>query len=336
MSLKNKLSSWRKQVIEVPKRTTKTVNFFDTKPNMIFVQNNYTLPIYVSLDSIPTLSKHDYKIKANYGKCVGRPYGTQQFYIMNDSDIDMTIPIWSIAEEFDFSILQDFSIDELNLADESLEALKSDGIIKGFSEGVMLPRGTNEIGSVKILDESLNFLITKLGGQNGYGTNGTLGKIERITDESKGNILSILNNLKGFFSVAPYVEYDYSFVKNIEKIVTAINNKEITCNVETKEPCPIENIIKTREQNPIVGTSTTSDRMIYIKKFIVSESKVTFQITNGTNVKDSFELDFSEGLTEISDIKIPIPEGYYYNIISGNGSDDDRAIYTLFAEVYEV
>lgn len=335
MSLKNKLSSWRKQVIEVPKRTTKTINFFDTKPNMIFVQNNYSLPIYVSLDSIPTLNKHDYKINPNYGKCVGRPYGTQQFYVMNNTDIDMTVPIWSIADEFDFSILQDFSIDELNLGNESLEALKSDGIVKGFADGVMLPRGTNEIGSVKILEDSLNYLINKIGGNNGYSNIGTLGKIESYCDHVKGDVLGILNNLKGFLSVKPSTEYDYSFVKNIEKIIDAINNKEITCNVQSIEACPIENILKTREQNHIVGNSSSSDRLIHIKKFTVSESKVTFQITNGTNVKDSFALDFSEGITEISDIKIPIPVGYYYNLISGNGSDD-RAVYTLFAEVYEV
>ena len=82
-NLKNKLSSWRKQIIEVTKRTCKSYTFFDTKPNMIYVQNNSNFPIYISLDSIPTTEKYDFKIKSNSERCIGRPYGSQQIYILN-------------------------------------------------------------------------------------------------------------------------------------------------------------------------------------------------------------------------------------------------------------
>lgn len=344
MSLKSKLSSWRKQLIEVPRRTCKTVNFFDTKPNMIFVQNNYNFPFFVSLDSIPTTKKFDYKIKSNYGKCVGRPYGTQQFYILNDNDIDMTVPIWSIAEEFDFSILQDFSLEELSLTSENLEALKPDGIIKGFENGVMLPQGTNEIGSVSLSSEDKEILQeTSLSGLQIYNTlddvigyyeiklNSTLNQ-DFLTCNGSLYLLARLICDNKIPNDGSYIDSgdDITSLKKLYEVLVSINNKE------TKPTVPTETILKTRTQEDLQGVKATKNHIIHIKNFTVYESIVKIEITNGTQISNSLTLDFSDDLKSITDLKISIPEGYFYKVTSGNGSTDDKAIYTLLAEIYEV
>lgn len=148
--LSNELSSWRKHLVECKAGIVNTLNFRDTRPNVMLVMNPSNSKIMCCLDSIPTEKNYDFLIKNHYARLVGRPTPTSQVYFL--SDYDVTLQVYSIYDKnFDPSWLSDFSIDNVNLESESLQPLldalkaQSKTEIAGIKEGVILPTHDSDI-----------------------------------------------------------------------------------------------------------------------------------------------------------------------------------------------
>ena len=141
--LTSQLSTWRKDNVECKKGNVTTLWFKDTQPNIMFIQNDSDTDLYVSIDHIPTKNDYAFKVKAHNNRLVARPYKTAQLYILNDGGLDVSCVVWSIFDTFRPEMLNDFSVDKIDLAsatlDEMISELSYDGVIRGFANGVKVP-----------------------------------------------------------------------------------------------------------------------------------------------------------------------------------------------------
>lgn len=148
--LSNELSSWRKHLVECEAGIVNTLNFRDTRPNVMLVMNPSNAKVMSCLDSIPTESNYDFMIKNHYARLVGRPTPTSQVYFLSDTNV--TLQVYSIYDKnFDPSWLSDFSIDNVNLTTETLQPLldalkaQSKTKIAGVEDGVVLPTHDSDV-----------------------------------------------------------------------------------------------------------------------------------------------------------------------------------------------
>ena len=153
--LTNQLSTWRKDNVECKKGNVTTLWFKDTQPNIMFIQNDSDTDLFVSIDHIPTRNDYAFKVKAHNNRLVARPYKTAQLYILNDGGTDVSCTVWSIFDTFRPEMLNDFSVDKIDLAsatlDEMISELSYDGVIRGFANGVKVPEIANIVASLENL-----------------------------------------------------------------------------------------------------------------------------------------------------------------------------------------
>ena len=156
--LTSQLSTWRKDNVECKKGNVTTLWFKDTQPNIMFIQNDSDTDLFVSIDHIPTRNDYAFKVKAHNSRLVARPYKTAQLYILNDGGTDVSCVVWSIFDTFRPEMLNDFSVDKIEIAsatlDEMISELSYDGVVRGFANGVKVP----EVAGIA---ESLTSLISK-------------------------------------------------------------------------------------------------------------------------------------------------------------------------------
>ena len=145
--LTSQLSTWRKDNVECKKGNVTTLWFKDTQPNIMFIQNDSDTDLYVSIDHIPTRNDYAFKVKAHNNRLVARPYKTAQLYILNDGGTDVSCTVWSIFDTFRPEMLNDFSVDKIEIAsatlDEMISELSYDGVIRGFANDVKVPEMTD-------------------------------------------------------------------------------------------------------------------------------------------------------------------------------------------------
>ena len=153
--LTSQLSTWRKDNVECKKGNVTTLWFKDTQPNIMFIQNDSDTDLYVSIDHIPTRNDYAFKVKAHNNRLVARPYKTAQLYILNDGGTDISCVVWSIFDTFRPEMLNDFSVDKIDLAsatlDEMISELSYDGVIRGFANGVKVPEIADIVASLENL-----------------------------------------------------------------------------------------------------------------------------------------------------------------------------------------
>ena len=153
--LTSQLSTWRKDNVECKKGNVTTLWFKDTQPNIMFIQNDSETDLYVSIDHIPTRNDYAFKVKAHNNRLVARPYKTAQLYILNDGGTDVSCVVWSIFDTFRPEMLNDFSVDKIDLAsatlDEMISELSYDGVIRGFASGVKVPEIADILSSLENL-----------------------------------------------------------------------------------------------------------------------------------------------------------------------------------------
>ena len=195
--LTNQLSTWRKDNVECKKGNVTTLWFKDTQPNIMFIQNDSDTDLYVSIDHIPNRNDYAFKVKAPNNRLVARPYKTAQIYILNDGGKDVSCTVWSIFDTFRPEMLNDFSVDKIDLAsatlDEIISELSYDGVIRGFANGVKVPE-------VEGIAENLNKLIS----------NGAV-----------ANVVNLYNILNSLGTIAGKIQniYDKQYhIKNIKPI----------------------------------------------------------------------------------------------------------------------
>ena len=192
--LTNQLSTWRKDNVECKKGNVTTLWFKDTQPNIMFIQNDSETDLFVSIDHIPTRNDYAFKVKAHNNRLVARPYKTAQLYILNDGGTDVSCTVWSIFDTFRPEMLNDFSVDKIEIAsatlDEMIGELSYDGVIRGFANGVKVP----EIAGIV---ESLNNLIN----------NGVV-----------ANVVNLYNILNSLTTIATKLQSIYDKQEHIEDI----------------------------------------------------------------------------------------------------------------------
>ena len=153
--LTSQLSTWRKDNVECKKGNVTTLWFKDTQPNIMFIQNDSDTDLFVSIDHMPTRNDYAFKVKAHNNRLVARPYKTAQLYILNDGGTDVSCVVWSIFDTFRPEMLNDFSVDKIDLAsatlDEMISELSYDGVIRGFANGVKVPEIANIVASLENL-----------------------------------------------------------------------------------------------------------------------------------------------------------------------------------------
>ena len=153
--LTSQLSTWRKDNVECKKGNVTTLWFKDTQPNIMFIQNDSDTDLFVSIDHIPTRNDYAFKVKAHNNRLVARPYKTAQLYILNDGGVDVSCTVWSIFDTFRPEMLNDFSVDKIDLAsatlDEMISELSYDGVIRGFANGVKVPEVADIVASLENL-----------------------------------------------------------------------------------------------------------------------------------------------------------------------------------------
>ena len=192
--LTNQLSTWRKDNVECKKGNVSTLWFKDTQPNIMFIQNDSDTDLYVSIDHIPTRNDYAFKVKAHNNRLVARPYKTAQLYILNDGGTDVSCTVWSIFDTFRPEMLNDFSVDKIELGSatlsEMISELSYDGVVRGFANGVKVPE-------VSEIAENLNNLIS----------NGAV-----------ANVVNLYNILNSLGTIAGKIQSIYDKQSHIEDI----------------------------------------------------------------------------------------------------------------------
>lgn len=150
--------SWRHQKVPISGYSLKTIHFMDTSPNQFMIQNPTGATLYIGISTIPTANNYEFKVAPNSSKTFGRPIPTDELYILNISNADISINLFSVLDRFDLSLMTDTNV-SLDLS--IVEAIKGDGMINGFANGVSLPAGTKHIGEVSI-DSATTVLLTSI------------------------------------------------------------------------------------------------------------------------------------------------------------------------------
>ena len=214
--------SWKQEEIKIPGNALVTVHFDDTKPNMFMLQNPNETVLHIGITRIPTERTYEFKIDANNSSTFGRPVETDVIYILNKSNVSATVSLFSVADDFEMSILQSLSVD-------LSKSPVYDGIIKGFTNGVSLPSGTNKIGNVDI-----NGALPA--GSNKIGNVGITGSLPEGTNkigkvETENNPFSMMY----FDTVTESILVELSN-RNIKHIVFLANDSEGGVTLYLKKP----------------------------------------------------------------------------------------------------
>ena len=129
----NNLSSWRKEEIKIKQHELYTLNYRDTMPNIFVVVNPNVAVLKIGITNLPRTDSFEFKVDYNSTETVGRPIGTHNLYILNDSSKDVTVTVFSIEQEFDPQILKNLNV---NLQDYEIQ---TSAVISGFKAGVAMP-----------------------------------------------------------------------------------------------------------------------------------------------------------------------------------------------------
>lgn len=162
-----KYSSWRQQTVKCPAGKLTEVYFGNTNPNMFFVSNFSGVLIYGGLNRVPTFESHEFEFKPYKQKPFGLPLGRRVLYLLNSSDIDISLDVYSTEMPFDLNILHDFSIDKVEITNESPMNIELDSVKEGlkvpvhvdsFKAGTSLSVQTAKENEIKsLLDDLLSY-----------------------------------------------------------------------------------------------------------------------------------------------------------------------------------
>ena len=185
----NNLSSWQDADYLVKGGEVLTIDFLEkVAPNQFVLQNSNNVKLHVSISNIPTLTRYEFIVDKNSYGVFGRPTETRKLYVFNTGTSDANIKLFSVNKPFDMNILKDFNVSTGDLK------VATDGIVKGFQSGVMLPKGTNNIGSVSIDDEDM--ILFETIGQDIDDINGNVGEMKTSIASNLDNTNTIVSLLQ--------------------------------------------------------------------------------------------------------------------------------------------
>lgn len=217
-NLSKELSSWRKQVVTCKSGIITTVDFMDTRPNIMFIMNPTEAILLASIDNSPTPKNYDFKIKGHYTRLIGKPTRTRQCYIYNDSDIECDVQVYSLYDEkFDPSWIKDFNIENVNISSETLDTIRDmitgKVVIDGVKEGLKLPVEDKALtGKIVDISNIINNNIVNTTTAVNNSTNSNSSKFD-IIGKKLDSILSSLQATTNYISLTPETNFEISFTE---------------------------------------------------------------------------------------------------------------------------
>ena len=152
-------SSWRKHDINIAPKEVYTLNFRDTLPNIFVVNNPNEATLKIGISSLPRSDSYEFKIEHNTTETLGRPIGTNNLYIYNDSGIPVKIMVFSIEKDFDPAILKNMNV---SMDGYTFEATSE---IVSIKEGVKIPvtfDNSIDLEMKVLLSDIKSMLLTRL------------------------------------------------------------------------------------------------------------------------------------------------------------------------------
>ena len=217
-NLSKELSSWRKQVVTCKSGIITTIDFMDTRPNIMFIMNPTEAILLASIDHSPTPKNYDFKIKGHYTRLIGKPTRTRQCYIYNDSSIDCDVQVYSLYDEkFDPSWIKDFNIENVNISSETLDTIRDmitgKVVIDGIKEGLKLPVEDKALtGKIVDISNTINNNIVSTTTAVNNSVNSNSSKFD-IIGKKLDSILSSLQATTNYISLKPNTNFEISFTE---------------------------------------------------------------------------------------------------------------------------
>ena len=217
-NLSKELSSWRKQVVTCKSGIITTIDFMDTRPNIMFIMNPTEAILLASIDHSPTPKNYDFKIKGHYTRLIGKPTRTRQCYIYNDSSIDCDVQVYSLYDEkFDPSWIKDFNIENVNISSETLDTIRDmitgKVVIDGIKEGLKLPVEDKALtGKIVDISNTINNNIVNTTTAVNNSANSNSSKFDNI-GKKLDSILSSLQATTNYISLTPNTNFEISFTE---------------------------------------------------------------------------------------------------------------------------
>lgn len=217
-NLSKELSSWRKQVVTCKSGIITTIDFMDTRPNIMFIMNPTEAILLASIDHSPTPKNYDFKIKGHYTRLIGKPTRTRQCYIYNDSSIDCDVQVYSLYDEkFDPSWIKDFNIENVNISSETLDTIRDmitgKVVIDGVKEGLKLPVEDKALtGKIVDIFNVINNNIVNTTTAVNNSVNSNSSKFD-IIGKKLDSILSSLQVTTNYVSLVQETNFEISFTE---------------------------------------------------------------------------------------------------------------------------
>ena len=314
--------SWRQQEIFLHGNELKTITFDDTKPNMFFIQNPSDTIIHVGISHIPTINTYEFRVNSHNTKAFGRPIRTNRLYLLNMSNVDVSITLFSVYDKFDLNILNDIDFDFNGLME-----IKSDGFIKGFSNGVELPTGNNHIGSVTVRDSVLS-----------EATNQILNKLTSHVNNT--DVFDVLTSINNSVSKNDSLSNLYELLVQLDnKFTTHVNNTDVydvlttLKNVMSKDTNVIELCNKLDNVSQVIATDSMLIQLqdlltdIYDMLIKISNPFINFEYLNNVTsftftASNDYILEFQYLCNDKLDTDIKVNDNTILTLFSGEKVTD--------------
>lgn len=261
------INNWREILTEI-KSGANDISFIDTMPNVFIIQNTSQNELKISLSGVANTNNYEFKVSANTTKPIGSPIPKSQISIYNETTNTFTLRIFAVSAPLDLSIFN-----ETNVKIDGAQ-VSTDGILRGFETGLMLPSGTNTIGAVDLVAdvktniESLKSNILNL-----------------VSGANLASLLTELQTLNTFISSLISADIVEGKI-NLKEILNAVSNKNTYCE-------SVETTVTT--SNPISITKNII-RIAYISNDGTSDITATLTTDDGTKV---FTIKAGEVLSDI-------------------------------------
>lgn len=132
-------STWTQSDIVINPHEVYTLNFRDTNPNIYVINNPNMSILKIGISSMPRMDSYEFKVDYNTVETIGRPIGSKNIYILNDSSVKVKVRVFSIEKDFDPAILKNMNV--------SLEGytIETGTKIEGIMNGLILPTSSPDV-----------------------------------------------------------------------------------------------------------------------------------------------------------------------------------------------
>lgn len=167
-NIKNQVNlTYREQMLTLPAKSTTELNFSDTSPNYIHINNYSGGTIYFGKSVYPSSTRYDMVVDGYGDNLFGTPNGFKKAYIFNDGADITNIKVTSFESPFEASSLKGGGGTATSVSGGGGVATNTNSTIVGYN--VPLPSGANNIGKVVVTDmppQTINFTSLPAGTNN--------------------------------------------------------------------------------------------------------------------------------------------------------------------------